>query len=431
MDEIKKVYIDLPSFPVNCLPDNLRDLVTAVAENVQVREDLVAVPLLSILAGCCKRAYQVRVDSGYTEPLSLYSITIARPSERKTAILSLLRQPIWDYMEQFNNFTHKTEIELGVRKPLTAYVDDTTPEKMAKLMSENGGTISLISDEPDALNAVTGTRYGKSGGNLGLVLQAWSAGNVLIQRVTEDRRISIERATLSISLMAQPHFVWNLVGNQDMSERGFIQRILFSYPTSLVGNRTFRKPEVPQTLLDEYKNLVFSLLDKNYNSSMVEDLRLSERAYKEAEGVFMSLEPRLVDELKEIEGWAGKAFGQMIRIAGIFHCAIWHNEAAEHEIEADTILGACAVMMYFIEHAKAVLNGDQDKEYQEVRYVWDKILNMDMKEFTYTDVKAVSKYRGEKLKKILSYLVEVDYLETRTEKSGSNWKIIYSFPHKD
>ena len=243
-DEIKaeklrnKVFLDLPKFPLNCYPQHIREFVEAVAANIQVSPDMVAVPLLAVMAACAQRKYQVRIDSNYVEPLCLYTVTIARPSERKSAVLSLLRRPLWDFAQ-----AHNARTVLG---KMTPYVDDVTPEKMAKLLKENDGSLAIISDEPDALEVAAGLRYGKSNGNLGVLLQAWSGGNVLIQRIADDRRIVIERAVMSIAIMSQPRFVQNIMSNWDLTERGFIQRLLFVQPKSMVGNRSFVKPDIPE-----------------------------------------------------------------------------------------------------------------------------------------------------------------------------------------
>ena len=203
-EEVRRYEVDLPEFPMEALPPNLRQFVEAVSANVQVSPDMVAVPLLATLCVPLQSRFVVRVDSTYAEPLCLYTLTVARPSERKSAIIRILESPLWEYQRIMNE-----DLPQG-QKPTTLYVTDATPEKLARLMEENKGAIALLSDEPDALAVAAGLRYGKSK-NLGLMLQAWSAGRVMIQRATEDKRIVIDRAVMSVAVMSQPSFVENLM----------------------------------------------------------------------------------------------------------------------------------------------------------------------------------------------------------------------------
>ena len=81
-------------------------------------------------------------------------------------------------------------------------------------------------------------------------------------------------------------------------------------------------------------------------------LKLSQEAHKESKHFFEALEVRLLDDLEEIEEWAGKYHGQIMRIAGIIHCCLYGREATGIPVSLDTIQQAEAIGDYFLEHAK-------------------------------------------------------------------------------
>ena len=395
--------VDLPEFPVNALPPNLREFTEAVAANVQVSPDMVAVPLLAALCVPLQNRFVVRVDSAYAEPLCLYTLTIARPSERKSAIISILEKPLWEWQRVMND-----DLPEG-KKPVTLYVTDATPEKLARLMKENHGAIALLSDEPDALAVAAGLRYGKSR-NLGLMLQAWSAGRVMMQRAVDDKRIDISRAVMSVAVMSQPSFVEALMKDAEMSNRGFMQRFLYALPLSKVGNRSFRKPEIPQILLDEYHQLITDFLQMS--AEELREIRLSKGAANFADSYFWEVEQK-ISENPVLEGWMGKIFGQFLRIAGIFHCAMWQTKAAEKEMEWNTMVYASKVANYFMKHAKAVFTDIETPEaVRFARELYRKILNAKMDIFTKTDLRKVT--GGNVAKKLvrdaLTLLVKAGYL---------------------
>lgn len=79
----------LPPFPEPCLPGPLWDMTAAMAENLQTAGDMFGTNLLAACAICLQGKFSVNPKPGWLEPLNLYTVTIARPSERKSPALSI------------------------------------------------------------------------------------------------------------------------------------------------------------------------------------------------------------------------------------------------------------------------------------------------------------------------------------------------------
>ena len=89
-DESKK-----PSFPVEHLPDGIREMVEEIAESLQVSPDMPASAVLGILSICLQGKFLVRIKPDWEENVNLYILVIARPSERKSPVLQNLVYPLY------------------------------------------------------------------------------------------------------------------------------------------------------------------------------------------------------------------------------------------------------------------------------------------------------------------------------------------------
>ena len=92
----------LPAFPVNALPEPVRNYVLAVAETTQTPVDMAGASALAVLALCVQGNYRVRGKEDWSEPTNLFEVIIAEPSERKSAIVHFMTAPINAYEAEYN-----------------------------------------------------------------------------------------------------------------------------------------------------------------------------------------------------------------------------------------------------------------------------------------------------------------------------------------
>lgn len=106
-----EIPVKLTDFPVDCLPEVLRDYLEAVSKHVQVYPEMAILPLLSVLSLCVQGKAVVNYPgNNHTEPLNLYTLTIAAPGERKSGSLKQLIKPVEAYQKRYNQI-HETEIK--------------------------------------------------------------------------------------------------------------------------------------------------------------------------------------------------------------------------------------------------------------------------------------------------------------------------------
>jgi len=193
--------VNLPAFPVEVLPCIISDYVRAVAETTQTSPDMSATAALAILALSLQGKFLIEGKKDWREPLNLYTIVIAPPAERKSAVMAHMTEPLKRYeitenerlaplieqnkidrivLEKKKKFmednlakgklgTDRSKVrELSELlsnfkdiKPCRLFCDDITPEKLASVLYDNDGRTALLSAEGGIFDTLAG-RY--SGG---------------------------------------------------------------------------------------------------------------------------------------------------------------------------------------------------------------------------------------------------------------------------
>ena len=445
------------NFPVVALPDNIRKYVEELSESTQTPLDMAASSALSILSVCCQGKYKIRGKSDWIEPLNLYTLIVAEPSERKSAVISSMVRPLNDYEEFYNianaakfeeNKMAKKILDGKVRaiedkaikgkatqeeiseiakkvadfkevKPLKLYVDDITTEKLVKVLKENGSKAAIISSEGGLFDIMSGM-YSKTV-NIDVFLKAYSGDTLRVDRMGRDSE-SINNPTLSILLTIQPSVMKNVMQNSVFRGRGLTARFLYSYPTSTIGNRAYRSKSINDESYESYKQTIFNLLQDEPDKPQI--IKLSDDADKELENFAEWLEPKLKDEYSEIADWAGKLVGTVLRISGILARADvtvvdeFLNDREDIVVSKETMQKAIMIGQYYLDHAMAsffVMTGNY--LIKECKYVLNALKKCDVKEFKRRDVMRMctTLRNSEQAQKVIDQLVEYGYVQPKNE----------------
>ena len=84
----------LPAFPVEALPDWLRQYVVAAVHDHEMLRDLSAMLCAERGGGRRAKKVEVVVKDGYQEPVNLYVAVALPPGSRKSAVLDKVTEPI-------------------------------------------------------------------------------------------------------------------------------------------------------------------------------------------------------------------------------------------------------------------------------------------------------------------------------------------------
>ena len=391
-------------FPMQSLTPLLREYLQAVSDYVQVVPEMAILPLLSVLSLCVQgKAVIKHTGNSHTEPLNLYTITVASPGERKSGSLKEFMRPVEEFQEHYNKIhapeveAYKTEraylenkrakalkTDLQTAKAITKQlaslekkhesvlnVSDATPEALAMEMYRQGGKIGIIDDEGSVFDVLSGI-YSNGQANINIFLKAYDGANYTILRRTKEN-IELKKPLLTMGLMVQPEHFADAMNNRQFSGRGFIHRFLFSFPDSRAGHLKMTSPDVPTKLQKQYSDLINRLLRMPSTSDtpvIVCD--------KEAELLFSDYFSHLQEEIRDggifenLKEWASKQFGRALRIAGILH--LCEHEPSER-LTGQTAINSIAIATWAENHALNALSGSASEptEIKNAKYILKKL----------------------------------------------------------
>ena len=443
---LKPQYSDLPSFPVECLPTGLRNYVTAVAEHSQTAPDMAAVISLGVLAVCLQGKYQVEGMPGYVEPLSLYTVVIAAPGERKSSVMRDMTGVIYEYEKEFNlareaeirenrqarealqrqisalekrlerKSTPQMEQELRtlqnqladypVIRPARFTADDCSSEALTSLLAGNGGRFAVISTEGGIFDIMAG-RY-SSKVNIDVWLKGHCGDAIRVDRLGRDAEY-IPHPALSAILSIQPSVLDEIMANATMTGRGLIARFLYASPPSRIGKRVFVTSPIAPEITAAYKSLVFRLMAIPAGDEPA-TLRLSDQATETIAQCFAQHEQYLVGEGQEISDWANKYIGTVLRIAGLLHAA--QADEISSDISSATMENAIRIGQYFLAHARYAYSVmGTDLSVQKAQFVLAKIMKRKVTEIKRSELFQMC--RGKFFKKTEDLFPTLELLEDR------------------
>jgi hypothetical protein len=125
-------------------------------------------------------------------------------------------------------------------------------------MEQQHGRCAVLSAEGDILANIAG-RYSDGDTRQQVFLKAHSGDPILVHRVGRPP-ISIQRPSMTISLVVQPEMLHQLAKKQQLRGTGLMARVLYVLPSSHVGSRISDPPRVSVAVQEWYDRRVRALL---------------------------------------------------------------------------------------------------------------------------------------------------------------------------
>lgn len=413
---------DLPPFPLEILPINIREWVQEEARATQTPPDLAGMLSLAVISTVSQRKLEVQIKQNYAEPLSIYSVTGLDPGNRKSAVFRDATKIIYEYehaiakemkdaiaasrtryeimeqtLERAKKIAAKAKpeekelkireaeeiaIELAKMVPLVApryVVDDTTTEKLVSVMCEQDEHIAMLSAESD-IHMVMAGRYNRGEPNFNIYLKGHAGDPHRVDRM--GRQGNLQRPALTLALTVQPSVLKEFSKTPQFVDRGLLARILFSIPKSTVGARNIKQAPVSAAITAGYNNVITRLLeiplerDKQGNI-ITHYLQFSPEARAVIDEYAIALEPQLgpYGELADIANWASKLVGAIGRLSALLHLGEYYLQEMPWllPITDETVYKAIVLAEYLTEHAKAAhgyMNSDPIVEHAKYLVGW-------------------------------------------------------------
>jgi hypothetical protein len=423
-----------PPLSDDVLPGQLGAYAAAVAEETQASIGLVLPVILGSLSAAAGNRYTIQGSESWREPVHLMMLGVAEPASRKSQVFQLITRPIVDYENQRRQDDRRalaewqsrenvlntalSSAEKALTKPdadsavigkaeavrmsavqeledhrekrpriTTIILDDVTVEKAKSALSEQGGSVAVMSPESTFLDIVAG-RYGKTP-NLDVILNGHAGDRIRVDRRGIEGPEIVERACLTLCLMAQPSVIRKLGQIPQFMDRGPAARLLPVFPETTVGKRKIAATAVPDARSYWWASTLQAILQQSQNTESTGAEPIGLTLDREAQRLFdafcAELEPHLgaagpFAEIARFNDWAGKLAGTVLRIAALLHLVGSAGGPEDKIVTNDTIRRALQLGQYFTEHAKIMYRMMNGQSRRDASIVLDAIRALTAKE---------------------------------------------------
>lgn len=423
----------LVAFPVEAM-GVAADFVKALAAHTQTPPDLAGVAALGFMAGAVAR--KVIVRAGWDEEVALYLAAVAEPGMRKSEIWKHCARPIENHETDLRESTaplvraNQAKLALLTRrlaKVESAYasaednagresaerdaitlrgeiaqvvsgvmgaprllVADVTPERLAALVAQNGERMILASAEGGQIFDRM-FRYSQNGApNMDLVLSGWSGERCSIDRQNAEA-IILRRPVLTIVGAVQPYVLEELRRQRAFEGRGLTARFAFSIPRDIRGYRdVWDSVSMAPDATRAYERVMSHLLNLDQDADSPRVLLVAGDALDLFTGFRERIEREQRDggALEDMRGWASKAPGLVLRIAGVLALAESANGGSP-EVTPKIMANAIELTDYFADHSKRafeIMAGETGDRQLDKVWRWISARDLPQSDFTRSDL---------------------------------------------
>ena len=439
-----------PAFPLDVLPAWAQDHVLAVAEQVQVPVDAVAMLALGSLFAAATGRAVVHVSDSWVEPVCAYLVIALRSGagkspaekyaarwlrtwqrERVAAIqadhdLAMLKVrharkklqkaegSIGEASDLIDAYKEVQAAEEDVPELPRLLADDATPEAVANLLRMHGERLAIVSTEADLFDMLLKGKPGQRA-NMNVYLKAWAGDSFIRDRKggsdTGPEYFELDSPLLTVSVAVQPAVLARLQGDDELTSRGFTSRFMFSVPEDLIGRRDQSKRFGAGKIATQaaYDAQASALASRWATWQHPADLHRTPAASRLLEDFLSPIEPRLATgaDLERLGEWANKLYASVARYAGLLHLA--EGNDPQKPIDGDVMDRAIDLGWYWLGHAVAVLGLAVERVVQQAETILEWAVGQGA-EFRLTDCQQNLRRPGEGLDRIADFIEPVELL---------------------
>jgi len=216
-------------FPIETLPETLRQFVTECAAALPASPDLIVIPVLVTVGAAIGNSRRIRLKGGWEESSAIYGAVVAETGSMKSPVLKLATAPLTT-----DQPSHRS-----------TWTTDVTVEALGALLQQYPKGVLLTRDELTRwVKSLNQYRSGK-GADREFYLSAWSGSSIKVVR-RGNKTIKVQTPFLAVVGCIPPDLVPSL-SEKNGEEDGFMPRILFAWPDPVPVRWT--EQSVPEAVL--------------------------------------------------------------------------------------------------------------------------------------------------------------------------------------
>lgn len=397
--------IERAPYPVEALPDGMREAVEEAAAYMRCPPEVAAASALSVLSIAGQGIANVYRDQRLNGPVSIFSLAILDSGERKSAIDKLFSEPLLSYQKEtqdalepsiktflasmagwrakYAGVTKAIEQEakgakkkcddldrvlrdLQATEPLAPRIpnfiyENTTLEAMLWGLHSKWPSAALLSAEAGTIFGGHSMRPEGLMLNLAAINALWDGKQHPVNRRTSESYL-LDGARLTIGLAAQPEVVRQFLEKTNGLARGsgFLARFLLLCPKSMAGSRPYME-EPEWRHLDGYNARIAMLLrnapQPETKTGKIAFVKLGFSSASKAlwikfyDDCEASMKPG--NDFSNLKDIASKAPENAARLAALFHL---YTNGPDGEIEKEEVEQAAAIIEWHLLEARHFLS---------------------------------------------------------------------------
>ncbi len=380
-----------PDFDLDLLPELLRKMVKAIADQYQIDPVIPFGTALGVIATAMRGKVRSRISHDWIEHPSIYICSIANTAEGKSQVMNLLRQSLIDYeieiqraaIESNSLQTQEHEIALARLKavkdsmssikkapkqspasqadliealelvnkskpdpiPMLLIGGDITPDTLSEHLQTHKH-LGMLDAEGDFFDQMSGKSYG-SNARWGTVLKATTGDQIKSHRIGRGDGV-VNNPNLIICTSVQPDVWLQLHGDKSASNRGVTGRFITLVAQSNIGFRdtyAHEKYPIDPALMDLWRAQLRKLLDVDQDRV----LDLSDQGRSQFQRFRDDWETRLIDPEVQRDGFGQRLAGNIITIATLFTLI---QDPTAQSIDDDCLEKSICMADFFLDHRK-------------------------------------------------------------------------------
>jgi hypothetical protein len=389
----------LPEFPIDALPQGMREVVEAISLSMGNPPDMAAQVAIGISSFAVSRLIAVEIKKRHLETANIMAGVIAPPGGSKTPTLRVLEGPLRRWQQETrealtpeivsaqavydakiaeaekalkaaSNIEDDTEREIARREAADLkgqlalearpeiprwITSDFSSAGLAIQMPAAGMRMISINDEGSVLfHNMLGKQSSNNSSEIGFFATLFNGGGFDESRVSREG-VNLEEARLSVVCMIQPDILKSLKGIQELRDQGVLDRFVWCRTELPVAPAD--TPEIPDAAMRGYEDTLTRLLnlrpfDPAAVSHSQEGLQLDRQAREIRASWIEGLNDRIRDgDLDTHRGGVAKLRANVERLAGVFHMVKYPNKQAYMvPISSETFEAATRVGDYWLAH---------------------------------------------------------------------------------
>jgi putative DNA primase/helicase len=439
-------FAPLPPFPWDCLPPVLREHAAQVATCYQVPPEYPAMAALTVAGFAMGNRTFVTLKNGVSVRPNLYTFVVMASGERKSSAYRPLTAPLdaygiehaaaWEDLQREKRI-HRAKVERlekELSKPLDRDTEAEIRHELARLEEPHGTCRDFLAenateealqvkladcgeraavfsaDSRDVLQVLTGI-YSNNQNRETTFLKSFDGDSLRVHRM--GRTLYLERPSISLLLCVQTDKLEALGANAGLWAGGFIPRLLFIVPDSLIGSRLWSEEGLNPATQARYNAAITARLDRY--SDQTEDCHFPLDPEAKAAWIeyYNALEEDMAGELAEHAPLAARWQTLPVRLAAIL---AEYND--RHGISIDDMQAAIELSGYLIEHARRAAGimgkGLSSGLQRAVSHIREKGL----RRFRPNDLRAAMRATAEETEERLADLGRLGYIRATGETEG-------------